>query len=90
LFAALTTGFYILNLRLGIPAPSLCVTSKTYWVTHERECAVGLGDLTGLRGMVDNLYLSGNGWFASLLFAIVCAMLVFFALVALFIVAVLR
>ena len=69
LLVALTILLFPLFFRAGFPSPSPCVTDRAFWMEHPRECALGTYDPVGLQSMIDELYLSGARWVASLLVA---------------------
>jgi hypothetical protein len=69
LLVALTILLFPLFVRAGFPPPSPCVTDRAFWMEHPRECALGIYDPVGLQPMIDQLYLSGARWVASLLVA---------------------
>lgn len=84
LFVASTALFFPLFIGAGFPPPSPCVTDPTFRTEHARECALGAYDPAGLQSVIDELYLSGARWMASLLVAGASA---FFAALALTILA---
>ena len=69
LLVALTILLFPLFVRAGFPPPSPCVSDGAFWMEHPRECALGTYDPVGLQSMIDELYLSGAPWVASLLVA---------------------
>ena len=69
LLAALTILLFALFVRAGFPPPSPCVTDPAFSVEHPRECALETYDPLGLQSMIDQQYLSGAPWVASLLVA---------------------